>query len=174
MKILLSLFCVIFSFLNTLEAQMKPEDKLNELKITLPAPVTPIANYVRAVRTGNLVFLSGHGPSNPDGSNITGKLGADLTIEQGYAAARLTAINLLSSLKAEIGDLSKVKRIVKVNGMVNCTPDFKDQPKVINGCSDLLVAVFGEAKGKHARAAVGMMSLPLGIAVEVEMVVEVE
>ncbi|MEO6347993.1 MAG: RidA family protein [Aquaticitalea sp.] len=133
-----------------------PEQKLNSLGIELIEPTKPIANYVKAVRTGNLIFLSGHGPTQADGTNITGKLGAELTIEEGQQAARITAISLLSTLKAELGDLSKVVRIVKLTGMVNCTPDFYEQPKVINGCSDLLVAVFGE-KGKHARAAIGMV-----------------
>ena len=174
MRIVLTFIFSSFLFLGTLVAQMKPEDKLAELKIALHQPPKPVANYVNAVRTGNLIFLAGHGPQKPDGTNITGKVGKDLTIEQAYEAARLTAINLLSSLKAEIGDLSKVKRIVKVFGMVNCNPDFVDQPKVINGCSDLLVAIFGESKGKHARAAVGMIALPSNIAVEIEMVVEVE
>ncbi len=150
-----------------------PEENLEKLNIELFTPAAPMANYVRAVRTGNLVFMAGHGPTKADGSNIKGRLGADMTVEEGQAAARQTAIALLSSLKAEIGDLSKVKRIVKVFGMVNSTADFYDQPKVINGCSDLLVAVFGE-KGKHARAAVGMVSLPSNIAVEIEMIVELE
>ena len=149
-----------------------PEAKLKEKGIVLPTPQKPVANYVNAVRVGNLLFLAGKGPTKPDGSNITGKVGKDLTIEQGYEAARLTAINHLAVLKAELGDLSKVKRIVKVLGMVNCTEDFKDQPKVINGYSDLMVEIFGD-KGKHARSAVGMYALPLGIAVEVEVVVEV-
>jgi enamine deaminase RidA (YjgF/YER057c/UK114 family) len=125
------------------------------------------------VSTGNLVFLSGHGPQKADGTNITGKVGADLSIEQGKEAARVTAIGLLSSLKAEIGDLNKVKRILKVLGMVNAAPDFTQHPQVINGCSDLMVALLGEKIGKHARAAVGMGSLPSNIAVEIEMVVEV-
>jgi enamine deaminase RidA (YjgF/YER057c/UK114 family) len=147
--------------------------KLKELGITLMEPTKPMANYVKAVRTGNLLFLAGHGPTRPDGSNITGKVGKDLTLEQGYDAARQTAISLLSTLKGELGDLNRVKRVVKVLGMVNCPADFVDQPKVINGCSDLLVAVFGE-KGKHARSAVGMNSLPSNIAVEIEIIVEVE
>lgn len=150
-----------------------PEQKLKELNITLPTPSQPIANYVSAVRTGNLIFLAGKGPSKPDGSYITGKPGKDLTIEQGYEAAKLTAINQLAALKAAIGDLNKVKRIVKVLGMVNSDPDFKDHPKVINGFSDLIVAVFGE-KGKHARSSVGMCSLPMNMAVEIELIVEVE
>jgi enamine deaminase RidA (YjgF/YER057c/UK114 family) len=149
-----------------------PEVKLKELKIELPALSKPIANYVNVVRSGNLLFLAGKGPSNAKGEYITGKVGKDLTIEQGQEAARLTAINQLAVLKAELGDLNKVKRIVKVLGMVNCESDFKDHPKVINGFSDLMVAVFGE-KGKHARSAVGMCSLPMNIAVEIELVVEV-
>jgi enamine deaminase RidA (YjgF/YER057c/UK114 family) len=149
------------------------DKKLKELGIVLPPPSKPIANYVKAVRTGNLLYLAGTGPSKADGSNITGKVGKDLTLEQGYEAARLTGIVILSTLKNELGDLNKVKRIVKVLGMVNCHSDFTDQPKVINGFSDLMVAVFGE-KGKHARSAVGMNSLPLNLAVEIEIIVEVE
>lgn len=150
-----------------------PEANLKELNIELFKPAAPMANYVRAVRTGNLIFLAGHGPTRADGTNIQGKVGKDLTVEQGYEAAQQAAIALLSTLKSEVGDLSKVKRIVKVLGMVNCTEDFKDQPKVINGFSDLMVQVFGE-KGKHARSAVGMYALPSNIAVEIEMIVEVE
>jgi len=149
------------------------DKKLKELGIELITPTKPVANYVKAVRTGNLLYLSGDGPMRSDGKYITGKVGADLTIEQGYEAARQTGISILSTLKAELGDLNKVKRVVKVLGMVNCTPSFTDQPKVINGCSDLMVAVFGE-KGKHARSAVGMTSLPTNIAVEIEIIVEVE
>ncbi len=149
------------------------DKKLKELGIELPTPAKPIANYVKAVRVGNLLFLSGHGPTKADGSNITGKVGQDLTIEQGYEAAKVTAIGLIATLKAELGDLGRVNRIVKVNGWVNCTPDFGDQPKVINGCSDFLVTLFGE-KGKHARAAMGAVALPNNIAVEIEMVVEIK
>ena len=148
------------------------EARLKELGITLSKPNPPVANYVRAVRAGNLVFLSGHGPARAEGGFVSGKVGGELTLEQGQEAARLTAISLLSSLRAEIGDLDKVVRVVRVFGMVNCGPDFKDHSLVINGCSDLLVAVFGE-QGRHARAAVGMTSLPMGLAVEIEMVVEV-
>ena len=152
---------------------MQIEAKLNEMGIELPSAVTPVANYVPAVRTGNLVFLSGHGPFKEDGSLITGKVGADLTTEQGYEAARRIAIGLLGSLKAEVGDLDKVKRVVKLLGLVNCTSEFTDQPKVINGASDFFVEVLGD-KGKHARSAVGSNALPLNIAVEIEMIVEVE
>lgn len=150
-----------------------PEAKLESLGITLPEPPQPVANYVNGVRTGNLIFLAGKGPRRADGSEITGKLGAELSIEEGYEGARLTAINQLAVLKDMLGDLNKVKRVVKVLGMVNSDPDFVDQPKVINGFSDLMVEVFGE-RGKHARAAVGMASLPRGQAVEIELVVEVE
>ncbi|WP_273568984.1 RidA family protein [Maribacter halichondriae] len=155
-----------------IEAGYNPESNLEKLGITLNTPSAPVANYVNAVRVGNLIFLSGKGPRKADGENISGKLGADLTIEQGYEAARIVGINQLSVLKAELGNLNKVKRCVKVLGMVNSTPDFTDQPKVINGYSDLMVEVFGD-RGKHARAAVGMGSLPSNIAVEVEMIVEV-
>lgn len=150
-----------------------PEARLAELGIVLPAPPRPVANYVNGVRTGNLIFLAGKGPRRADGTEITGKLGADVTIEEGYEGARLTAINQLAVLKDMLGDLSKVKRIVKVLGMVNSDPSFVQQPKVINGFSDLMVKVFGE-RGRHARAAVGMASLPRGQAVEIEMIVEVE
>lgn len=171
MKTYTFLFCLVLISGSVLA--QTPEQKLKELNIELFKPAAPMANYVRAVRTGNLIFLAGHGPTRADGTNIQGKVGKDLTIEQGYDAARQTGIALLSTLKSEVGDLSKVKRIVKVLGMVNCTEDFKDQPKVINGFSDLMVAVFGE-KGKHARSAVGMYALPSNISVEIEMIVEVE
>ena len=156
-----------------LAAQLSPEENLKKLGVELPQPSKPVANYVKYVRTGNLIYLSGHGPTKNDGTNITGKVGKDLTIEQGYEAARVTGISLLATLKEAVGDLKKVKRIVKVLGMVNCTETFSDQPKVINGFSDLMVAVFGD-KGKHARSAVGMYALPNNIAVEIEMIVEVE
>ncbi len=151
-----------------------PEEVLERLGVELPTPPKPVANYVRAVTTGNLVFLAGHGPRDAEGEYVTGKLGeGGLTSEQGYEAARLTAIQMLASLKAEIGDLGRVRRIVKVTGMVNSHPDFTDQPAVVNGASDFLVEVFGDA-GRHARAAVGMASLPIGIAVEIEMIVEID
>lgn len=149
------------------------EERVASLGITLQEAPAPVANYVNAVRTGNLLYLAGKGPSKPEGGYIIGKVGADLSIEEGYQAGRLTAIAHLSVLKAELGDLNKVVRLVKVLGMVNCAPDFQNQPEVINGYSDLMVEVFGE-RGKHARSAVGMASLPRGIAVEVEVIVEVE
>ena len=132
-----------------------------------------MANYVRVVRSGNLLFLSGSGPKKADGSHITGKLGKELTLEEGYQAAWLTGVNHIATLKSELGNLNRVKRIVKVLGMVNSTTEFQDQPKVINGFSDLMVEVFGD-RGKHARSAVGMAALPLGLAVEIELIVEVE
>lgn len=150
-----------------------PEAKLAALGIELSTPSSPVANYVNAVRVGNMIFLSGKGPRKADGENITGKVGSDLTIEEGYEAARITGINQLSVLKAELGNLNKVKRCVKVLGMVNAVPEFTDHPKVINGYSDLMVEVFGN-RGKHARAAVGMGSLPSNIAVEIEMIVEIQ
>lgn len=149
-----------------------PEQRLQELELTLPTPARPAANFVTAVRTGNLVFLAGHGPCGEATEKGRGKVGKERTIEEGYEAARQTALCLLATLKAEIGDLNKVKRIVRVFGMVNATDTFDQHPKVINGCSDLLVAVFGD-RGKHARAAVGMTSLPFNWTVEIEMVVEV-
>lgn len=149
------------------------EAKLTELGITLPEATNPVANYVNAVTTGKLVFLAGKGPKKEDGTYITGKVGRDLTPEEAYQAARLVAINQLAALKAEIGDLDRVNRIVKVLGMVNATADFTNHPEVINGFSDLMVEVFGE-KGKHARAAVGMGSLPRNIAVEIELIVELK
>jgi L-ascorbate metabolism protein UlaG (beta-lactamase superfamily)/enamine deaminase RidA (YjgF/YER057c/UK114 family) len=154
------------------DSKYDPEARLAELGIELPAPPNPVANYVNGVQTGNLVFLAGKGPRRPDGTEVHGKLGVDLTIEEGYEAARITAINQLAVLKAMLGDLSRVVRIVKVLGMVKSHPDFVDQPAVINGFSDLMVEVFGE-RGRHARAAVGMATLPRGQAVEIEWVVEV-
>ena len=167
------LLTILLSSIHLISSAQDAETRIKDKGIVLVTPSSPMANYVNAVRHGNLLFLAGKGPAKPDGTNITGKVGKDLTIERGYEAARLTAINHLSVLKAELGDLNKVKRIVKVLGMVNCTEDFKDQPKVINGYSDLMVEIFGE-KGKHARSAVGMCSLPSGIAVEVEVIVEIE
>jgi len=152
---------------------MDVEERLKEKGLALAAPPKPVANYVTAVRTGNLVFLSGHGPFRADGTLITGRVGADLTLEQGYEASQRTMLLLLASLKAEIGDLDRVRRVVKLLGLVNCTPDFVDQPKVINGASDLLVHLFGD-RGKHARSAVGVNVLPFNTPVEIEMIVECE
>ena len=151
---------------------MSAEKNLKALGITLPLVSSPVANYVNAVQTGNLLYLSGKGPLPVDGKRPCGKLGREFTIEQGYEHARTTGLDLIAVMKAELGNLDRVKRIVKVLGMVNCVPDFTDPPKVINGASDLFVAVFGE-KGRHARSAVGLSSLPMGIPVEIEVIVEV-
>ena len=168
-------FLLFFStlILSTALIAQDAETKLKEKGIVLLPPSSPLGNYVNAVRVGNLLYLSGKGPLKADNTYVTGKVGKDLTIEQGYEAARITAINHLAVLKNELGSLNKVKRIVKVMGMVNCTEDFKDQPKVINGYSDLMVEIFGD-NGRHARAAVGMNALPSNMAVEIEVIVEIE
>ena len=175
MKILILTTLIFFNLTLTSQNQPEynPEQKLQELGIELITPAKPVANYVGAVQTGKLIFLSGKISKNENGELISGKLGEDLTVEQGYEAAKRCAIDQLSTLKSELGNLNRVTKIVKVTGFINSAPDFIDQSKVVNGYSDLMVAVFGE-RGKHARAAVGMASLPLGVAVEVEMVVEVE
>lgn len=147
------------------------ETRLDSLNIVLRTPAKPVANFVKAVKTGNLIFLSGSGPKDVNGNYIKGKVGNDLTVAQGYETAKLIAIEQLSVLKAELGDLNKVVKIVKVLGMVNADSTFTQHPEVINGFSDTMVQVFGE-RGKHARAAVGMASLPRNIACEIEMVVE--
>jgi enamine deaminase RidA (YjgF/YER057c/UK114 family) len=147
------------------------DQRLTDLGITLPDTPTPAANYVTARQTGNLVFLSGHVSTKP-GREVRGKLGAEVTVEAGYAAARSVAIDLLATLKAHLGSLDRVKQFVKITGMVQATPDFVDHPKVMNGASDFLVEVFGDA-GKHARAAIGMVSLPGNAAIEIEAIVEV-
>jgi len=153
---------------------MGAEARIKERNITLPAPPSPMANYVGAVRVGNLLFCSGHGPIRSDGKPMAqGKLGRELSVEQGYQVAREVGLNLLATTRASLGSLDKVRRVVKVLGMVNSAEGFGDQPKVINGFSDLMVEVFGDA-GKHARSAVGMAELPMGIPVEIEMILEVE
>lgn len=151
---------------------MSAEETLKKLGIELPSPPKPVGNYVGGVQVGNLLFMSGCGPRKPDNSSITGKVGRGLSTEQGYDAARLVGVNMLANVKAALGSLDRVKRVVKVLGMVNADPEFKEHPKVINGFSDLMVEVFGDA-GRGARSAVGMGSLPSQIAVEVEMIVEV-
>jgi enamine deaminase RidA (YjgF/YER057c/UK114 family) len=150
------------------------EARLTELGITLPAPPKPVGNYTAGTVVGNLVFMSGCGPRKPDNSSITGKVGTDLDTEEAYQAARLVGLNMLANVKSLIGDLDRVKKVVKVLGMVNAAPDFKEHPKVINGFSDLMVEVFGEEAGKGGRSAVGMGSLPSQIAVEVEMILELK
>src|SRR4051812_5739266 len=147
---------------------MSAEQRARELKLDLRAPSSPVANYVNAVRTGSLLFLSGKGPRSS-----RGKVGREFTVEQAYQIAREVGVDLIAVMRAELGSLDKVRRVVKVLGMVNAEPEFGDQPKVINGCSDLFVEVFGD-RGKHARSAVGMGSLPAGIPVEIECIVEVD
>ena len=155
-----------------LMAGSSPEENLAAFGLTIVAAPPAIANYVPAVRSGSLVFLAGQVPRAADGRMIAGKVGRDVTEAQAADAARVCALQLLGALKAEIGDLAKVKRVVRVGGFVNCTNDFAGQSKVINGASDLLVSVFGD-RGRHARAAIGVASLPGNAVVEVEMIVEV-
>ena len=151
---------------------MSIEQRLRELNITLPDPPAPIAAYVPAVRSGNLLFTSGSGPWKDGAFKYTGKLGSDLSIEEGYDAARLVMLNLLSVLNAQLGSLDRVGRIVKVLGFVASAPGFNQQPQVMNGASELLEALFG-ARGKHARSAIGVNELPANIAVEIEMIVQI-
>ena len=152
---------------------MHIEKRLEELGIVLPKATAPAANYVNAVLTGNLLFLSGKGPYKPDGTLHTGIVGQDVTVEDAYQHARLTGLHLISTMQAELGDLDRVVRVVKVLGMVNAVPGFTQQPEIINGCSDLFVEVFGD-RGRHARSAVGFGSLPRNITVEIEAIVEVQ
>jgi len=163
--------CVQVGESTGIDSNYNPEERLRELNITLPTPPQPVANYVNGVRAGNLIFLAGKGPKYPDGRELTGKLGGNITIDQGYEGARQTAINQLSVLKEMLGDLNKVKRIVKVLGLVNSSPNFIDQPKVVNGFSDLMVDVFGE-KGKHAELQLELIHY-LEVSSEIELVVEV-
>ncbi len=149
---------------------MNPESRLDELKLELPPAPKPVAVYKPLVVCGNLAYLSGHGPLKPDKTLITGRVGADLDLDAGKAAARQTGLAILATLRGELGSLDRVKRVIKVLGMVNCTPDFLDHPKVINGCSELFADVFGKENGIGARSAVGMGSLPGNIAVEIEAV----
>ncbi|MEJ6783060.1 RidA family protein [Aminobacter sp. Piv2-1] len=152
---------------------MTPYDRLAALGLSLPPPPAPIATYVPFVREDNILYLSGQGPRQADGMLRRGKVGAEIGIEQAYDDARLTGLNLLAVIHSAIGDLSRVRRVVKLLGMVNAVPDFEAHPKVINGCSDLLLEVFGE-RGRHARSAVGFGSLPDNITVEIEAIVAVE
>jgi enamine deaminase RidA (YjgF/YER057c/UK114 family) len=155
------------------EQATSPEKRLAELGIELPRPPKPIANFVTFVEENGFLYLSGQGPRGADGTLHTGKVGATVSIEEACAHARLTGINLVAAMKLALGDLGRVRRIVKILGMVNATPDFEHHPKVINGCSDLMVDVFGE-RGKHARSAVGMSSLPGNITVEIEAIVAID
>ena len=172
MKLLVCVFIMLAMTDNSYaQNKSRAEENLKKLGITLPTPATPVANYVTSVRVGNLLYLSGHGPG---AGTPAGKVGKELTLEQGAEAARQTGLSLLATTRAALGSLDKVKRVVKVLGMVNSAPGFADQPRVINGFSDLMVQVFGEAIGKHARSAVGMAELPSNIPVEIEMILEVE
>ena len=172
MKLLVPLLITVISTAAAASAQTATaEENLKKLGITLPSPPTPVANYVTFVRVGNLLFLAGHGPTP---ATPAGKVGKELTVDQGYHAARATGLNLLATTRAALGSLDKVKRVVKVLGMVNSAPGFADQPRVMNGFSDLMVQVFGETVGKHARSSVGMAELPNNIPVEIEMILEVQ
>ena len=152
----------------------KPETRIQELHITLPTPPKPVAKYKTAVLVGNMLYVSGHGPAKlSDKTPMAGRVGADLSTEQGKDSARAVGVNILATVRATLGSLDKVKRLVKTLGMVNCTPDYKDQPQVINGFSELLAEVFGEDAGVGARSAVGMGSLPSNIPVEIECIFEV-
>lgn len=152
---------------------MSTEQRLKELGIELPAVTPPVATYVNAVRTGNLLFLSGKVPVTADGQVMKGKVGAEVSTEEAARHARLVGLHLIAVMRDELGSLDKVRRVVKLLGMVNAVPEYAEQPKVINGCSDLMVEVFAE-KGRHARSAVGVGSLPLGVTVEIEAIVEAE
>ncbi|WP_236975860.1 RidA family protein [Membranihabitans maritimus] len=168
----LILLCIVFPQFSYSQAT-DPETRIQELGISLRTPGPPTANFVGAVRVGKMVYLSGHGPLQANGKYMIGKVGEVFNLEQAQEAARLTGINLLEALKAEVGNLNNVKRIVKVLGMVNATPSFDNHSQVINGFSDLMVEVFGE-NGKHARSAIGLGSLPRNIPVEIEMIVEMK
>jgi enamine deaminase RidA (YjgF/YER057c/UK114 family) len=152
----------------------KPEVRIQELHLALPPAPQPVAKYKTAILVGNMLYVSGHGPLKNDGKSLlAGRVGSDLNLQQGKEAARLVGLAVLSTVRHTLGSLDKVKRLVKTFGMVNCTPDFKDQPQVINGFSELMAEVFGEDAGVGARSAVGMGSLPSNIPVEVECVFEV-
>lgn len=153
---------------------MNAESRLAELKLQLPPVPKPMGLYKPVLVVGNLAYVSGHAPLRGDGSRMVGRLGDDMNLEQGKAAARCAGLAILATLKNSTGDLNRVKRVVKVLGMVNCTPDFKEHPAVINGCSELFAEVFGNENGVGVRSAAGMSSLPGGIAVEIEAVFEIE
>jgi len=153
---------------------MDADARFAELNLELPPAPKPVGVYKPMVIVGNLAYLSGHGPMRPDTSLITGKVGADLSLEEGKLAARQVGLSLIATLKAQLGSLNRVKRVIKVLGMVNGTPDFQEHPKVINGCSELFAAIWGQENGVGARSAVGMGSLPTNIAVEIEVIMELE
>jgi enamine deaminase RidA (YjgF/YER057c/UK114 family) len=152
---------------------MTIEERLTELDLELPAAPDPTASYVSFVQSGSIAYVSGHGAMLADGSWITGKVGRDLGVDEAYEAARVTGLSLLATIRRHLGSLDRVARVIKVLGMVNCMPDFTEQSAVVNGFSDLIIDVFGDA-GRHARSAIGVASLPMGIPVEVEAIIEVE
>lgn len=152
----------------------KPEARVQELHLTLPGPPKPVAKYRTAVLAGSMLYVSGHGPLKPDGKLILGRVGADLNLEQGKQAARAVGLAVLATVRATLGSLDKVKRLVKTLGLVNCTNEFGEQPQVINGFSELMAEVFGDEAGVGARSAVGANALPGNIAVEIECIFEVE
>jgi enamine deaminase RidA (YjgF/YER057c/UK114 family) len=152
---------------------MKPEETLKKLGLVLPEVSKPVANYVPYRLAGNLLFISGQGPKRPDGTYSLGRVGRNISVEEAYADAKLTGLHLLAVAKSALGELDRIEAVVKLLGMVNAEPQFGDQPKVINGCSDLLVEILGEA-GRHARSAVGMGSLPNGMTVEIEAILLVK
>ncbi len=155
---------------SAIDADISPYDRLKTLGVILPPAPSPIANFVTHIQEGNMLYLSGQGPREDNGYLHTGKVGGNVSVEEAYEHARLTGINLLAVMQSALGDLRRVKRVVKLLGMVNAMPDFGDHPAVINGCSDLLISVFGEA-GNHARSAVGFGSLPGNITVEIEAII---
>lgn len=174
MKKLLLLFLLVFQNIAPSFAGNSLESRLKELGINLPTVPAPIGNYAHAVKDENFLYLTGKGPILPTGGYMKGKLGKDLTVEQGQEASRLTVIYLLSVIKSEIGDLSKVEKIIRLTGMVNSTDSFEEHPKVIDGASDLLTKVFGDKVGKHSRTVYGVNSLPMGIPVEIDMIVKIK
>ena len=153
---------------------MTAEERLHELGLKVPEPPPAVGNYVGAVRVGSILFVSGHGPFRDGKPTFVGKLGREISVEEGQQSAQLVALNMLASIKQEIGDLDRVKKVVKLLCLVNSDPEFGDQPTVANGASDLFVAIFGEDRGKHARSAIGMGALPFGISVEIEGIFELE
>jgi enamine deaminase RidA (YjgF/YER057c/UK114 family) len=155
------------------DASDSAEENLHRKHIVLPKAPKPVANYVTSVRVGALLYVSGHGPAPSEGVKGRGKVGAELSLDEGYKSARQTGLSILATVKDALGSLDRVARVVKVLGLVNCTPEFADQPKVINGCSDLFVEVFGEERGRAARSAIGTNALPGGIPTEIEAIFEV-
>ena len=153
---------------------MTAEERLHELGLKVPEPPPAVGNYVGAVRVGSILFVSGHGPFRDGKPTFVGKLGREISVEEGQQSAQLVALNMLASIKQEIGDLDRVKKVVKLLCLVNSDPEFGEQPAVANGASDLFVAIFGEERGKHARSAIGMGALPFGISVEIEGIFELE